>query len=159
MGEILHKRLLQTRFESPVHEAVLSLLVAAGQVRAALDRAFEKHAVTAAQFNVLRILRGARPGGYARCDIARRMVERAPDVTRLIDRLERQGLVERVRSESDRRLSLSRITRRGLALLDRIQPDVDAVNRALAGRLGPGEARELARLCEVLVEDEGASES
>jgi DNA-binding MarR family transcriptional regulator len=154
VGEGLKKRLRQTRFEGAVHEATLNLLVAAGHVQGLLDRALERHGVTTAQFNVLRILRGARPDGFPRCEIARRMVERAPDVTRLIDRLATQGLVERVRSESDRRLSLTRITRKGLEALERIQPDFEAVHRSLAGRLGAKDARELSRLCEALYEGE-----
>jgi len=156
MGEILKKRLRQSRFESPVHEAVLNLLVAAGHVRTLHDRALERHGLSGVQFNVLRILRGAHPHGYPRHEIACRLVERAPDVTRLIDRLEAQGLVERARAESDRRLSVTRITRRGLELLERVQPDMDAVGRALARRLGPKDARELSRLCEGLYADEAS---
>lgn len=150
MGEILRKRLLQERFESPVHEAVLSLLVAAGHVRDTLDRAVAAHGITGGQYNVLRILRGVHPEGHARCEIARRLIDRAPDVTRLIDRLEREGLVERLRSPGDRRLSLTRITRKGLRLLEDMRPAMDEALREIAARLPPTEARELARLCESL---------
>ena len=155
MGETLRKRLAQTRFEGPVHEAVLNLIVAAGFVRERLAIALADHELSFAQYNVLRILRGAHPEGYPRREIGRRMLERAPDVTRLIDRLERRGLAERVRSESDRRLSVTRITRKGLDLVERLKPVVDAVGRVFEERLSAREARELSRLCENLYGENG----
>lgn len=154
MGEILKKRLNQSSFESPVQEAVLNLLVASGHVRDRLDRVCVDHGITNGQYNVLRILKGVHPAGHARCEIARRLLERSPDVTRLIDRLERQGLVERARSEDDRRLSVTRITRRGLRVLDEMQPRVDAAFREIAERLSADDARQLSRLCESLYSEE-----
>lgn len=158
MGETLRKRLAQSRFESPVHEAVLNLLVAAAFVRERLARPFGAHDLSPAQYNVLRILRGAHPQGYSRCEIGRRMLERAPDVTRLIDRLLARGLVERTRSERDRRLSVTRITRRGLDLLERLKPEVDEASRVFAERLSSRDARELSRLCEALYGEGGEAE-
>jgi DNA-binding MarR family transcriptional regulator len=154
MNESLKHKLLQRQFESPAHEALLSLLVASAGVRARLDPVFAAHDLTAGQYNVLRILRGARPDGFARCDIARRMVERAPDLTRLIDRLEKRGLVERARSAADGRLSVTRVTRKGLDLLDRVKPALDAVHGDLTKKLSPREAQQLSRLCERLFADE-----
>ena len=139
---------MQPRFDRPVEEAVLNLLVAAASLHAQLERLCAGHDITQGQYNVLRILRGAHPEGYARCDIARRLIDRAPDVTRLIDRLERAGLVERVRSERDRRLSVTRITRKGLRLLEEMQPRLDALLGELAARLPARDARELSRICE-----------
>src|SRR5438128_9340170 len=124
MGDTLKHRLRQDRFEGPFHEAVLNVMVAAAHLRAAVERVCEQHGITEGQYNVLRILRGAHPQGHSRCEIARRMVERSPDVTRLIDRLEKHELVERARDGSDRRLSITRITRKGLQLLERMQPAV-----------------------------------
>src|SRR5258705_12427220 len=120
MGRVLKHRLKLGRDPGPGQEAILNLLVAAGHLRTRLDRICEAQEITTGQYNVLRILRGARREGFARCEIALRMVERAPDVTRLIDRLEAQGLVERDRSGGDRRRSVSKITDRGLRLLERI---------------------------------------
>ena len=153
MGEILKHRLQQSRFESPTQEALLNLMVTAAFFQERLAEALDPHDLTSAQYNVLRILRGAHPGGYARCEIAQRAIERAPDLTRLIDRLEARGLVERSRSASDRRRSVSRITRRGLDLLERVQPAVRAVHRELAARLPERDARELSRICERLYGD------
>jgi DNA-binding MarR family transcriptional regulator len=154
MGETLNKRLLMSRSSSAAHEAVLNLLVAAGHIRERFDRACGDHDITTAQYNVLRILRGAEPNGFARCEVARRMIERAPDVTRLIDRLELRGLVERDRSAEDRRRSVTRITDKGLKLLERLQPGIDALNKYIEERLPVDDRRELSRLLERLYESE-----
>lgn len=153
MGEELERRLQQQRFSSPAAEALLSLLVAADHVRARLDALCAEHGLTPGQYNVLRILRGAHPEGQPRCEIIRRMVERAPDVTRLVDRLEQQQLAERCRIKEDRRLSLTRITDRGLALLDTMAPQVAAFEREFGAKLGPRDCRELSRLCGKVYDD------
>src|SRR5688500_2300934 len=124
----IRERVRQRSFESSAQEAVVSLLVAAGHVQRALAEVCARHGITHDQYNVLRILRGAHPRGHPRYEVAERLIDRAPDVTRLLDRLERQGLVERARSDEDRRLSLSRITGEGLELLDRMAPEIDAVH-------------------------------
>src|SRR4051794_26837460 len=124
MGDVLRKRIEQARFESPLQEAILNLMLASEHVRDLFERACDESGITGSQYNVRRIRRGANPEGHSRCETARRMIERAPDVTRLIDRLEKQGLVERDRTERDRRLSISRITPAGLALLERLEPGV-----------------------------------
>lgn len=146
----LQHRLKQGRFESPAQEAMLNLLVAAGHLHEQMDRICAASDITSGQYNVLRILRGAHPDGYPRCEIIARMVERAPDVTRLIDRLEKRGLVERARSKEDRRLSLARITKAGMEILTKMQPEVTEVQRALSQRLSDEECRALSRLCEKL---------
>jgi DNA-binding MarR family transcriptional regulator len=128
-------------------------MVAASHLRAQIDAVCAEHGITEGQYNVLRILRGA-PEGYPRCDITQRMVERAPDVTRIIDRLEKQQLVERDRSGRDRRHSITRISRKGLELLERMQRPVSALNEALAARIRPRDARELSRILESLYEEE-----
>jgi len=148
MGQVLRQRLRQARFESPVQEAFFNVLVASGHLRERVDRVLARHRLTSSQFNVLRILRGAHPSGLPRCEIAPRMLERAPDVTRIVDRLERASLVERGRSEADGRLSVARITRKGQALLERIDPELTETFRDLAGRLTEREAETLSALCE-----------
>jgi len=154
MGRVLKHRLKLGRDPGPGQEAILNLLVAAGHLRARLDHICEAQEITTGQYNVLRILRGARREGFARCEIALRMVERAPDVTRLIDRLEAQGLVERDRSGEDRRRSVSKITDRGLRLLERIQPELDALDRSIEERLPVRDRKELSRILEKLYSDE-----
>jgi len=154
MGDALKRRLKQEKFESPLQEAMLNLLVAASHVRERVDRVCEQYGITNAQYNVLRILRGAHPDGYPRCEIACRMIERAPDVTRLIDRLEQQGLVERDRSDEDRRLSITRITQKGLDLLERMNPSLEEVHRHLGDRMSLTDRREMSRICEGLYGEE-----
>jgi DNA-binding MarR family transcriptional regulator len=148
MGDALRRRIQQSRFESVAHEALLNLLVAADHLRARSEQICAEFGLSASQYNVLRILRGIHPEGHSRCEIARRMIERAPDVTRLIDRLERRGWVERDRCERDRRLLISRITAAGLELLERIGPSLEQLSRELAERMPPEDCRELSRICE-----------
>lgn len=148
MGEALKRRLKQAHFEDSIQEALLNLLVAANDVREQIDRACSDYGVTLAQYNVLRILKGAHPHGQPRGEIAVRMIERAPDVTRMVERLENQGLVERDRSEQDRRLSITRITPKGLKLLDQLRPRIDEVHRYFAERVSLRDRRELTRICE-----------
>jgi len=122
MGEALKRRIKQTAdFANPAQEAMLNLIVAADYVSVRLERACAEFGITRPQYNVLRILRGAHPGGHPRAEISARLLANAPDVTRLVDRLQAQGLVERDRVEEDRRLSVARITRKGLRLLDQMQ--------------------------------------
>ena len=153
MKHLLRKRILQEKFDSPAQEAVLNLLVAAGHLREQFDRVHDEHRITHGQYNVLRILKGAYPEGYARRDITRRMLERAPDVTRLIDRLEKRGLVERIRDRSDRRLSVTRITPEGMKLLDTMRPRIDQVHIEISKKLSPRNCEELSRICELLYGD------
>ena len=150
MGTPLSRRIGQDRFESPAHAAALNLLVAAGFLQERSSRLFAGFGVTPGQYNVLRILKGAHPDGHPRCEIARRMIERAPDLTRMIDRLERRGLVERTRSRLDRRHSITRITPAGLALVERMAPAAAALHRTLSLRLTRPEVAALSRLCEKL---------
>ena len=154
MGTVLQRRLQQDRFRTPYHEAMLNLMVAAFEVRERMESACQAHDITEAQYNVLRILRGARPDGHARCEIARRMIARAPDLTRLIDRLVKRGLAERARSAADGRQSVTRITRRGLKLLEEMQPTIDRIDEVFAERLPARDAKELSRICERIYGEE-----
>ena len=148
VGQVLRRRIKQAKFDSPAHEAMLNLLVAAGHVRLLVDGLCDGYDITQAQYNALRILRGAHPDGYPRGEIASRLIERAPDVTRLIDRLERQGLVERTRSSEDRRLSITRITRAGLDLLRRMDPRIQEIQKAFQTLLPARDVKALSRICE-----------
>ena len=147
----IRERLQQRRFPSLADEAVVSLMVAAEHLDQAVAPIWERHGVTADQYNVLRILRGVYPGGHPRNEVARRMIHRAPDVTRMLDRLVRRGVVGRVRNADDRRESIATITKAGLALLDRIDPEVLAVQKAVTAALPEPKLRQLVRLCDALV--------
>jgi DNA-binding MarR family transcriptional regulator len=147
----IRERLQQRRFPSLADEAVVSLMVAAEHLDQAVAPIWERHRVTTDQYNVLRILRGVYPGGHPRNEVARRMIHRAPDVTRMLDRLVRRGVVARVRNADDRRESIATITKAGLALLDRIDPEVLAVQKAVTAALPEPKLRQLVRLCDALV--------
>ena len=156
MGDALKKRIKQTAdFSSPVEEALLNLMVAADHARSRLESVCARFGITPGQYNVLRILRGAHPKGHPRCEIAARLIEKAPDVTRLVNRLEAQGLAERDRSEEDRRLSLTRITKKGLELLGKMNSVMEETDRYFSERISRRDCRELTRICEgIYAEDE-----
>ena len=150
MTEALKRRLKQERFPSPLQEALLSVGVAASAINDLVDGVCERHGLTRSQYNVLRILRGVHPDGHSRCEVACRMVERAPDITRLVDRLQARGLVRRTRGRSDQRQAIARITAKGLKLLEMIQPELDALTASRFHKLSDKDCRELSRLCALL---------
>jgi DNA-binding MarR family transcriptional regulator len=150
MGEILKKRLKQQKFSSIEQEGLLNLFIASNYLHSKLDTICYGYKITLAQFNVLRILKGAHPDGYPRGEIMRRMVEPAPDVTRLIDRLIKEEYVERFYSDKDRRLSLARITKKGINLLTKINPEVDKFISGYSSSLNKSEKEMLSNICEKL---------
>ena len=152
MTEALSRRLKQSKFASPQQEALLSLAVAAGSINTIMDALCERHGITRPQYNVLRILRGVYPEGHPRREIALRMIERAPDITRLVDRLQAQGLVRRSRSGHDHRQAITRITQKGLKLLEATQPDLDAASIQLSKALSDRDCHDLSRLCAQIFE-------
>src|SRR5258708_1436003 len=108
-------------FSSPGEEGVVALVRTAGLLRRALTHLVEPKGITLQQYNVLRILRGAGAEGLPTLEIAGRMIEQAPGVTRLLDRLQAKALVRRQRSPEDRRQIRCCITPASLALLTRPQ--------------------------------------
>ena len=154
MTDALSRRLKQAHFADPQQEAVLSLAVAAGTLNDLLDEICKGHGLTRPQYNVLRILRGVHPNGHPRCEIAQRMVERAPDVTRIVDRLQIRGLVRRTRGGADQRQAITQITAKGLKLLQAIQPQLEAQTYARLNKLSDKDCHELSRLCAVIFEGE-----
>jgi len=150
MGEILKRRLKQQKFSSIEHEGLLNLFIASNYLHSKLDTICNRYLITIAQFNVMRILKGAHPEGYPRGEIIRRMVEPAPDVTRLIDRLIKDGFVERYNTKEDRRLSLARITKKGINHLSKINPEVDKFILEYSSTLSKPEKDMLSNICEKL---------
>jgi DNA-binding MarR family transcriptional regulator len=152
VGRALLERLKQGRpFSGPVEESLINLLLASAWLEERIGEALEPVSISHAQYNVMRILRGAHPDGHPRCEIAARLIVRAPDVTRLVDRLVRRGLVTRGRGQHvDRRQSVARLTAKGLALLKRADQSLVAVRNEVEGRMGARRSAELSRLCEAL---------
>jgi DNA-binding MarR family transcriptional regulator len=159
MTEALSRRLKQMRFANPQQEAVLSLAVAASTLNDLVDEICKGHGLTRSQYNVLRILRGVHPKGHPRCEIAQRMVERAPDITRLVDRLQARGLVRRTRGGEDQRQAIAHITAKGLKLLQVMQPELEAHTTARLSKLNDKDCHDLSRLCAVIFEDDACGPS
>lgn len=138
----------QTRpFRSASQEAVIALLLAAEAVRNRFTALLAGHEeITAQQYNVLRILRGAGAAGLPTLDIVERMIEKTPGITRLIDRLEAARFVERERPDSDRRQVFCRITERGQKLLRELDAKVDALEEDALASLSKREVTELVAL-------------
>lgn len=111
--------------------------------------------LTPNQYNVLRILRGAHPGGLTCGQIGERMITRDPDVTRLTDRLVREGLAERTRSDTDRRVVEVTISAEGLAALARLDDPARQMSSALLGPLGQERLRALRDLLGELLTELG----
>ncbi|HKN69302.1 MAG TPA: MarR family transcriptional regulator [Gemmatimonadaceae bacterium] len=147
----IRDRVRQTRFPSPAAAAWVGLVVAADHVTSFTDTVCARHGITGDQYNVLRILRGARTDGLARGEITARLARRAPDMTRMLDRLERGHLVRRVRGADDARRSVARITPAGLRLLERLDPEIETAMATATVALTRAELRQLWELCDKLV--------
>ena len=135
----LAAELKQTRpFQSRRQEGTLALLRTADVVRRVVSSVVEPHGITLQQYNVLRILRGAGPDGLPTLEIASRMIESSPGITRLLDRLEEKKLVARVRGPKDRRRVLCTATPAALRLLATLDAPVhhadDGALRMLSDR-------------------------
>lgn len=133
----------------PEEAAFLDLLRTTDVLSRRLVHVLKTEDLSATQYNVLRILRGA-PEGLACGEIAGRMITRDPDVTRLLDRLEKRGLISRDRETKDRRTVMARITPEGLTLLSRLDEPVQAAHRKQLGHLGRERLRTLVKLLSLL---------
>lgn len=143
----IQREIRQTRpFRSLGQEGFVALLRTADVLRRFMTRVLEPFGITMQQFNVLRILRGAGAEGVPTLTISERMIEEAPGITRLIDRLEAKGLVRRERCPGDRRQVLCFATEAGLELLARIDGAVDSADDEALGMLSEPDKAELIRL-------------
>lgn len=140
----LQQEIQQLRpFRSVAQEAALALLRTASVVSRRFARVVEPEGLSMAQYNVLRILRGAGDDGLPTLAIRDRMIDEGSTVTRLLDKLEGAGLVTRDRSRPDRRQVLCRITPQGLAMLDALDPVIDATDESVTAMLSDAERRVL----------------
>jgi DNA-binding MarR family transcriptional regulator len=152
MAGVLQRELKQSRpFASPEVEAFLNLMRSADHAQREVTALLKPHDLTPAQYNVLRILRGAGAEGLPCGEIGARMVTRDPDITRLLDRLEKRGLTTRARSGDDRRVVQVRITDAGSAILDAVTPEaLDAFHREQFKHLAPAQVGLLIDLLEAV---------
>lgn len=142
----LPRRSAIARFDSPEQEAFLGLWRTFDRLRALEEELFARYELTSQQYNALRLLRAQQPGTLRTLDLAVRLVSRAPDITRLLDKLAERSLIDRVRSESNRREVRVGITPQGLSLLNDISiPLRDCHSRQL-GHLSRAQLRDLTSL-------------
>ncbi len=156
MRRSIQAEIQQTKpFGTLEDEALVSLQRTADRLHGRLSDMLKPHGLSPTQYNALRILRGAGEGGRACSEIAERMINRDPDITRLLDRLERRGLAARSREGRDRRVITTRITPAGLELLRGLDRPIEEFNRKLLGHLGEQQLRTLIRLLEAAREQAG----
>jgi len=126
VADRLRTELKQKRpFSSLAEETLLNLERTADCFRRDIQQALKPYGLTGTQYNALRILRGALPDGLACSELGQRLVSSDPDITRLLARLLRQGLVQRNRASGDRRVVITKITPSGLSLLETVVPVID----------------------------------
>jgi DNA-binding MarR family transcriptional regulator len=148
MKETIQSGNQRRRATCPEEAAFLDLLRTTDMLSRGLAQVLKTEDLSATQYNVLRILRGA-PEGLSCGEIASRMITRDPDVTRLLDRLEKRGLISRCRETKDRRTVMARITPDGLKLLTRLDQPVQAAHRKQLGHVGGERLRALTELLRV----------
>ncbi|MGH9641568.1 MAG: MarR family winged helix-turn-helix transcriptional regulator, partial [Terriglobales bacterium] len=107
----------------------IALQKAADALGLEAEQRLKPHGLTGTQYNVLRILRGAEPGGLPCSGIGERMICHDPDMTRLLDRMEKRGLITRARQTTDRRVVNTRITPAGLVLLKNLDQPVRELHK------------------------------
>jgi DNA-binding MarR family transcriptional regulator len=137
-------------FRSPEQEAYLSLLRTSDALQASVEARLREFGLTGTQYNALRILRGAEPEGLPCSEIGERMITRDPDITRLLNRLEKRGLVARARAKGDRRVIYGKITATGLKLLREMDAPIEQHGREMLKHVGQEKLRELIDLLELL---------
>jgi DNA-binding MarR family transcriptional regulator len=145
----LQRELKQSKpFESLQSEVYVNLARTADVLQRWEQELLKPVDLTPSTYNILRILRGAGADGHRCAEIGARMITRDPDITRLLDRLEKRGLVKRARDTNDRRVVTSRITDKGLALLATLDAPIEAAQQKVLGHLSRTDLEQLNRLLE-----------
>jgi DNA-binding MarR family transcriptional regulator len=134
------------RFDCPEQEAYLNLWRTYDRLRAMEDELFARHDLTAQQYNALRLLKAAHPQRVATLGLASKLISRAPDITRMIDKLAQRGLVDRERPVDNRRVVTVGITQAGIDLLRGMAAEVRDCHLRQLGHLEAGEMRTLIEL-------------
>jgi DNA-binding MarR family transcriptional regulator len=134
------------KFDSPLQELYLNMWRSYDRLRELEDELFDRFGLSSQQYNVLRLLKAALPQSVATLSLADRLVSRSPDITRLLDRLVERGLIERTRSDEDRRQVLARITSAGVRLLKSIAEPLEECHQRQLGHLSSAEVKSLIEL-------------
>ena len=137
-------------FTSREQEAYLSLLRTADALQAQVEARLKEFGLTGTQYNALRILRGAGPDGLPCREIGERMITRDPDITRLLNRLEDRGFVERTRARHDRRVIYGNITAAGLKLLRELDVPIEKHGREMLRHVPQEKLKQLIELLELV---------
>lgn len=135
-----------TRFDSPHQEAYLNLWRTYDKLRSIEDAVFLRFEITAQQYNTLRLLRGEHPQKLNTLVLAKRLVSKAPDITRLLDRLEERNLISRERPDDNRRVVKVGITLQGMKLLQKLDHEVLQCSKKQLGHLDDPQLIQLASL-------------
>jgi len=144
MPRALHTELKSAKpFDLLEEEAHLSIVRTAAQLEHAIAQMLKPYGLTQTQYNVLRILRGAGPGGLCRNEVGARLLRQVPDVTRLLDRMTELRLIGRQRSDSDRRLVRTYITPKGLEVLAMLDEPVREFHRGALKQISQAKLRGL----------------
>ncbi len=146
MGKLQAEISQSKPFESLQEEAALALARTHDELRRQYDGFFKRYDLTGTQYNALRILRGAGEAGLPCSDIGQRMITRDPDITRLMNRLQKRGLCTRERDRLDARVIRTRITAAGLKLLKEIDEPIRELNRTLMSHMSESRLQSLIRL-------------
>jgi DNA-binding MarR family transcriptional regulator len=149
MAKGISGKILRNNDVSSLEERTfVALLRAADQLQRRSAEMFKPHGLSPTQYNALRILRGAGAEGLACSEVGKRMINRDSDITRLLDRLERRGLIQRSRGQKDRRVIRTQITPAGIDLLKGLNREVAEFHRQVLGHLGEEGLESLIRLLE-----------
>lgn len=149
MARSAHLGAVRSRFDSLEQEAYLHLWRTYDRLKAIEEELFGSHHLSPQQYNALRLLRAAIPEGLTVQGLGSRLISRAPDMTRMLDRLERRGWIQRVRRSDNRRVVDVSITAAGIQLLKDLAEPLQAVHRRQLGHMS---ASKLKALVEILVE-------
>jgi DNA-binding MarR family transcriptional regulator len=137
-------------FSSPEQEAYLSLLRTADALETRVEEKLKEFGLTGTQYNALRILRGAGPVGLPCSEIGDRMITRDPDITRLLNRLQKRGLAGRARGKDDRRVIYGKITAAGLKLLREMDEPLEKFGREILKHVSQERLLQLIGLLELV---------
>lgn len=141
----IDEEIKQSKFRSDFQKVVINLMYTSNWLATRQEKFFKPYGITPSQFNILRILRGQGSQSLSGAELKSRMLERNSDVSRLLDRLARKGLIVRAKSSSDKRAVDVRISRKGLSTLSAIDEHIDRMENQLF-KLSSREARQLSQL-------------
>ncbi|WP_299469532.1 MarR family transcriptional regulator [uncultured Gimesia sp.] len=136
----------QSRFDSPEQEVYLHLWRTYDCLKAVEESLFVQYDLSAQQYNVLRLLQQVSPGSMQTMELGRRMISRAPDTTRMLDRLEKRALIQRSRLPDNRRVVEIAITKQGLALLKEMARAVLEMHQRQLGHLSAAQQKQFVKL-------------